>query len=63
MGGNCIAVKFVRTFVRTSDIFTVFVTMEEHVIEPRVRVNGGALARHVGRPVSIMGTVLNVSLT
>lgn len=33
--------------------------MEEHVIEPRVRVNGGALARHMGRPVIIMGTVLN----
>lgn len=36
--------------------------MEEQTIEPRVRVNGGALARHVGRPVSIIGTVLSVSL-
>jgi hypothetical protein len=31
------------------------------MIEPRVRVNGSALARHVGKPISIMGTVLSVS--
>lgn len=35
--------------------------MEEQMIEPRVRVNGVALARYIGKPVSIMGTVLNVS--
>lgn len=35
--------------------------MEEQMIEPRVRVNGVALARFMGKPVSIMGTVLNVS--
>ncbi|KDR16179.1 replication protein A 14 kDa subunit-like [Zootermopsis nevadensis] len=33
--------------------------MEEQMIEPRVRVNGVALARFMGKPVSIMGTVLN----
>jgi len=31
------------------------------MIEPRARVNGGALVRNVGKPVSIMGTILNVS--
>jgi hypothetical protein len=36
--------------------------MEEQMIEPRVRVNGGLLVRHMGKPISIIGTVLSVSL-
>ncbi|XP_069700637.1 replication protein A 14 kDa subunit-like [Periplaneta americana] len=33
--------------------------MDEHIIEPRARVNGGALVRHMGKPISILGSILS----